>query len=118
MGLKINAAPTFTALVKVTMPGGALAELEFTFAFKPVAKVQAWVEQSAAANRSDGDFLSEIVRDWRGVSEDDGTPVPYSREALEKLLTSYPAAATDIFEGYTAALKESRVKNSAPSLAT
>ena len=37
-----------------------------------------------------GVFVESVLLDWRNVQEKDGTPIPYSKEAAEKLFDELP----------------------------
>lgn len=55
-----------------------------------------------SATQSEGtlvDFLASVVTDWKGVKDDDGTPVPYSEDALRQLC-KIPGVAGVMFTAY------------------
>lgn len=41
-------------------------------------------------------FLENIVTDWRGITGEDGKPVPYTADAMEQLLEEYPELFPEI----------------------
>ena len=107
---KLTPSPTFEAVVDVTVPGAdAKAPIVFTFRHKGRAALKAWAE--AVEGRADVDVLADVVAGWRGVCDDRGDEVPYSREALAQLLDAYPAASGEVFRGYMQAHFEARRKN-------
>lgn len=108
---KLNPSPTFTADVRVTVPGAeAPALLTLTFRHKGRKEIKRWIESAKAAD-SDTALLAEVIESWRGVESDSGAPVPYGQEALAQLLDAYPAAGGEIFDAYMAALTRAREKN-------
>ena len=61
-----------------------------------------------------GSYLEQagaLIVDWKGVSEDDGTPVPYTPDALARLDEEHPNAMADIVESYSRAWRGAREKN-------
>lgn len=106
---RLTPNPTFTADVKVTVPGAdAQAVLTLTFRHKGRKALKAWIE--GAAERPDAEFLDEVIESWRGVETATGA-VAYSRETLAELLDAYPAAGGEIFDAYLRALTRAREKN-------
>lgn len=107
---KIAPNPTFTADVKVSVPGqDAPAVLTLTFRHMGRKALKAWIEGAAA--RQDAEFLDEAIESWRGFENAAGDPLAYSREALAELLDAYPAAGGEIFDAYLRALTRAREKN-------
>jgi hypothetical protein len=109
--LRLVPAATFAASVKLTVPGErAPAVMTLVFAHKSKRELQAWVKNSA--DRSDADFLGDVVRGWKvGPVDEHGEPVPYSADALAALLDAYPAAGDEIYHGYMAAYREAKAGN-------
>jgi hypothetical protein len=108
--LRINPAPTFTAPVRITVPGqDEPATIQFTFAHRGKKDLRDWVAR--AADRADPEFLGEVVRGWSGVLDRDDADVPFTPEAFARLLDAYPAAGTEIFQAYMGAFHEARAKN-------
>lgn len=61
-----------------------------------------------------GTYLEQaqaLLVDWKGVAEDDGTTVAFSREALAQLDEDHPNAMADIVESYSRAWRGAREKN-------
>jgi hypothetical protein len=109
--LKINPQPTFTADVKVPVPGSDNpASMTLTFKHMGRAAVKAWVSNSAGL--ADPEMLSKVIEGWRGVEADDGAPVSYSQAALANVLDAYSGAGSAIFDAYLAELSGNREKNS------
>ena len=110
MGLKINPAPTFEFDAQLTVPGAAqAATVRVTARHKGREALAAWME--SAAGSTDPAFLGAVFSGWAGVLDADGAEVPFSPEALARLLDAYPAAGRELLEQYLAALTESRRKN-------
>jgi hypothetical protein len=110
MLFKLTPAPTFKAKVKITAPGGEVAEIEFTFKHKGRKAFDAWA-RGAAKSESDVAWLDEVIEAWDGPQDSAGEVVPYSRQALDTLLDAYPAASGEITAGYALSLHESRRGN-------
>ena len=110
MALKINPAPAFEFDAQLTVPGAAQpATVRVTARHKGREALAAWIE--GAAGSRDPEFLGSVVSGWSGVFDADGAEVPFSSEALARVLDAYPAAGRELFEQYLAALTESRRKN-------
>jgi hypothetical protein len=109
--LRLVPAATFDAPVKLTVAGSPEpAVVVFVFARKSKSELRAWVE--SGAERSDPDFLGEVVKGWRaGVVDEHDQPVPFSTDAFAALLDRYPAAGGEIYQQYMAAYHEARTKN-------
>src|SRR5512133_454055 len=97
---KINPAPTFRAKVALTVPGAETAAVvEFEFRHKSRSAFVAWWE--ASQQRKSVDALADIIVSWdEAVVDDAGNPIPYSADALAKMLNSYHAAGTEILTAY------------------
>lgn len=108
---KINAAPTFTAPVPISVPGlPEPLEVVFTFRHKNKDALKAWITEGAG--KDDAALLHELVVDWAGMHDERGEAVPYSLSALHTLIGSYWAARDEITSAYLRELKESKAKNS------
>jgi hypothetical protein len=116
--------PVFIAAIAISLPGlvavgGApapQAEITFTFRHQGRKALDAWIAAPADAAKagtplSDVAFLGQVITDWQGVLDEDGSQVVYTPEALDQFLDAYPTAAREIYNGYIDALTESRAKN-------
>jgi hypothetical protein len=101
---KLQANPTFTARVPISVPGAEKAP-EITVEFKHFTRVGIKKFWEDAAGKEDADILADIIVGWKGVDQ------PYSKEALETLLDMFPAANRDLFAAFNTELFESRRKN-------
>jgi hypothetical protein len=107
---KLVPDPQFDATVELTVPGAdSKAPVVFTFARKGRAALKAWTD--SATGRNDLEVLCDVVVGWRGVFDDKGAEVPFSREALAQLLDAYPASGAEVFRGYLQAHFEAARKN-------
>ena len=107
---KIDPSPTFTANVKLTVPGQDVPALvAFEFRHQGRAALKAWLDR--AAGETDAALLGDVIAGWQDVADAKGAPLAYGAKPLAALLDAYPAAGAEIFHGYLAALTESRAKN-------
>lgn len=108
---KLQANPTFTCAVPITVPG--LPEplsVNITFRHKNRDALNTWLQ--SCVGKDAAAMLHELIVDWAGVHGPDGEPVPYSLTALHTLVGNYWAALEEITECYLRELKESKAKNS------
>ena len=115
---RLNPAPTFAADVLLTVPGGVEPfRLPVTFKHYSQSAFDALVTKTREVEKAGqpmpaADWLCHLMVDWGSVVEDaDDKPVPFSREALAKLLDNYPGAFAQINAAYGRALVEARAKN-------
>jgi hypothetical protein len=102
--LKLNPEPQFTANVNLTVPGqDDSAVIAVKFKYKSKKQLAEWKEQFR--DKSDAEFLGEVVAGWSGVDVD------FSPEKLALLLDHYPSAALEIVTVYHKQLLVSRAKN-------
>ena len=91
---------TFKATVKVTPFGGEAESVTIEFAYMPVSKAM-----ELAKEKTVGEVLAEIVKGWDGIEG------KFSAKALTELLDHNPAIGMELFQGYFAAMAETRAKN-------
>ncbi len=91
---------TFKAPVKVTPFGGEAETITIEFTYMPISKAMELTKEKTV-----GEVLAEIVKGWEGVD------APFTPEALADLLDHNPAIGMELFQGYFAALAETRAKN-------
>jgi hypothetical protein len=62
---------------------------------------------------ADVDYVMNIAKDWRHISDEDGKPVPFVRDAVFALLDQFPNAASKITSAFFEATLSggARVKN-------
>ena len=109
---RITPDPVFPATVALSVRGSdAPADVVFRFRHlgrKALAQFRQRIESDKLA---DDVVLAEIIDDWEGVVDADDKPVPYSAAALAQMLDDHPAASTEIWNGYLAALLDYRRGN-------
>ncbi len=118
--------PTFNAPVQLTVPGHEQpASLVLTFAAMGRKAFKGWMAQAAAVatitdddqrNQAEAQWLSKAVLGWPDPADGgpvlpDGSPAPYSVQALAQLLDTYPDSGPEILAAYQRALFEARAKN-------
>lgn len=91
---KIAQLPAYWAPVEVplVLESGKTEIRKFEAKFKRLTQSElADVrERGEAQTLRDRDLLHEILLDWKGVAEEDGTEIPFSAVALDRLLEIYP----------------------------
>lgn len=124
--IKLNPDPTFPAHVRIPVPGReepAVAQFSFrtldaeqlnrlliVMGFGKKRRVRRLAEYFRLAWRlrrlpSMLDLLAEIIAGW------DGFDLPYSREALKKLLITFPGVGFSIVTAYLENREQARLKN-------
>lgn len=109
MAFKINPNPTFWHPCQITVPGEEKpATVKVEFRHKTKEQLAAFFERIKTTDSpvSDAELLEEVIVDW----EIEGSA--YNAENLKALLNNYPASGMELAMQYTAALTESRRKNS------
>lgn len=89
---RINPEPTFRVTVEIPAAGMPDQELDVEFRRKTKDELVAFF--SSFAGRNDGDILMEIVSGWHNCE------TPFSKEALEAVMQTYPAAGKAILAKY------------------
>lgn len=110
---RLDPNPTFSAPVLLTRPGSEPpVKVSITFKHKTWRELNAWLAR-AADYPSDVEFVGEVIEAWgpEFVEGPEDTPVPYSSEALAKLLDRFPRAGTDIVRDYRKGLGDARAGN-------
>lgn len=101
---KLQPNPTFSTKVGISIAGQEKPEeieVEYKYLTRPA--VRAYFE--GIGNKSDVEALSEIIVGWSGPD------AAYGTDALDALLTNYPASAGELFETFRRELLESKRKN-------
>lgn len=101
--LKLEPSPTFRHTIRVPVPGGDHAEVEFEFIYKDVDEMTAWL------NNRDGDqsfpvAIQQIAKGW-SFSE------PFGQKTLEVLCKKYHAFGRAVVQGYIAEVTQARLGN-------
>lgn len=106
---KLNPAPTFVAEVPLSVPGHAEpSRVLVTFRHKNRTALQQWI--AAAQAKADVVLLDEVIVDI-AVHDENGDRVPYNADVLGRLIEHYPIAHSELFQGYTREMAESKRKN-------
>lgn len=101
----IDPAPTFPVTVQLTAPGGEKRQMEITYRHKGKAALAAWRKLvETRPPEEEADILMEIITDWQADE-------PFSRQALERMLDNYYAAAQELYIAYLAGLSGARLGN-------
>lgn len=112
MALSIVPNPVFTIQVSLTVPGAAQrVPMEFTFRHLGRRKLRAWREKAAEHADNDAVWLGEVIANWGGPLDSEGTPVPFSVERLDELLDAYPSSGVEILQAFLNALSGARLGN-------
>ncbi len=109
---RLDPNPTFTARVALSVPGAEQpVNVTFTFKHKGVRALADW-RRRAAEMTDDLQLVSEVVEGWGAeILGPDDQPVPFSAEALAKLIDAYPASGREIATAYIRALTDARLGN-------
>lgn len=107
----IDPQPTFTAPVKLSAPGQPAETIQITWWHKGRKAMKDWLDAFSDGSLTDADGLAEVIAGWDGIVDSFGQPVPFSREALAKLLDAYQTAGAELVRAYVGALTESRLGN-------
>lgn len=110
----IVASPTFTCKVPLSRPDADVpVQVTFTFRHKTARQLEDYLRRArTGAIETDADLVAEVVEGWGPeIKDENGAQVPYSREALEKLLDQFNGAATEIVIAYRKRLKDARLGN-------
>lgn len=108
---KLKKTNTFSWPVRIKVPqdGGTFGVSEIALQFEQLPQ-EAFNDLVKAADMDfNAELLRKTVRGWEKVCEEDGTPIPFSDEALEQLL-SIPWARNAAAEAYMEAVSGNRAK--------
>lgn len=94
--------------VKVPVDGGQFADAPFDCTYKLVEQDE--LEAVIAGKVREADFLMKTVVGWKGVHDAAGAELPFSLEALERMVR-IPYARSAMMTGYYEAMAGARRKN-------
>lgn len=94
--------------VKVPVDGGEYATAPFDATFRLVSQEE--IDQYTAGQISDRDFLKLNTVGWSGVQNADGSDLPFSQEALGRMI-GIPYVRSAMMLSYLEAMAGSRRKN-------
>lgn len=115
MAFVLSQSPSYTWPVEIQIAndGGQHEKFTFDAEFKrlPSERVKEVLYPSEGTKSpSDEEFCREIVLGWSGIKDDKGADVPFSQDALEKLLKIHPAPAM-IVKAWIGSISEAKEKN-------
>ena len=98
--------------VEFPVDGGRFEKQTFDAEFKrlPQSRIEQVIERSNTDTIKDAEFAREVITGWKGVTDAKGADVPYSIEALGKLL-DVPLVAGAIVQVFFASLTGAKRKN-------
>jgi len=98
--------------VEFPVDGGRFEKQTFDAEFKrlPQSRIEQVIERSNTDTIKDAEFAREVITGWKGVTDSKGVDVPYSNEALGKLL-DVPLVAGAIVQAFFASLTGAKRKN-------
>jgi hypothetical protein len=126
MTIRLNPDPTFPADVQIHVPGREEpAVAKFTFRTMDAARFHSLLIVMGFGSKgrwrrlvayfrlawrlrrlpSMVDLLGELIHSW------DGFDLPYSRDALKKLLMTFPGVGSSITSAYLENREQARIKN-------
>lgn len=111
---RLAVAPTFSLSAKLTIPTGGEAVLPLTVVPLTRTEYQAWQQDATDNDPAPAVWLGRVVVGWgkdAQVLDEHDQPVPFSLDALAKVLDRHPAATSEINIAYSRALHESRAGN-------
>lgn len=105
MSFKLQANPTFKALVNIPIPGEKPDAVSFTFRHKTRSQFDALITGLGNGEIIIDAAIKDIVVEWTHPG------VEFSEEALGQCLEMFPGSALAIFTAFREALTEARRKN-------
>lgn len=111
--IKITPNPTFTTDAEIHVAGASEpGKISITFKYLNPEQLTAW--QKKYGGKPVNKALAEIIVDWAGPVNDDDSSIPYSVNALDKLIAAYQTAGQDISQAFLRELLGARRKNQKP----
>jgi len=101
---KLEPNPTFWAAVGITVPGQQKPE-SIEIEYRHMGSDEWLTYRQSVSEKPLSDAVKGLVVGWRGAD------VPYSDEAMDRLMKRWPRASVDLFEAYYRELFEARKKN-------
>jgi hypothetical protein len=97
---KLTKVDFYTWPVKVKFPcdGGKFSEETFDATFKrlPISQIQ---ELLKLEGMTDAKMCKEVMIGWKGIVDDNKSEIPFSEDAMEKLL-EFPLVASAVISAY------------------
>ena len=101
---KIEAEPTFLAVVKIRAAGGKILELNVVFRHKKRDEVHQYFADCAENGKPDVDCILELVESWDADKA-------LAKESVLDLMQNYSVASKAIFATYLDELTQARLGN-------
>ena len=116
MAIKLKRPDTLTRPVKLTIPGDppSVGTVTVTYKFLTLSEYTAWsqnVRHEDGTQKTNAEWLSEIVVKIDGLKDDEDKPIEYTPEVLAALCDTYMMSGSELRAGFDSALTESRAKN-------
>lgn len=99
--------------IQIATDGGVHEKFTFDAEFKRLSSdrvKEVLYPKEGATSLGDVEFCREIVLGWSGIKDDKGGEVPFSQDALEKLLKIHPAPA-NIAAAWIGSISKAKEKN-------
>jgi len=113
--LKLITPATVKGDVRITVPGQVDPErIRVEYVYQRASEHDRWrdeVNRKLAAGTPVPELLHPVIKGWDGVLDQDGKPIELTFAALQELTDLFPAAAGELYRGFTAVLTESRAGN-------
>lgn len=99
--------------VEIPADGGKLDKQTFEVEFKKLSKseLEKFFEGSREDGATDVTLCCDIMVGWSGVSEADGSHIPFSKEAVARVLDAEPKIGAAIIGAFLESRTGSRIKN-------
>jgi len=101
---KIEANPTFPAVVKIRAAGGAILDLNVVFRHKKRDEVHQYFADCAEKGKPDVDCILELVESWDADK-------PLAKESVLELMQNFAGASKAFFSTYLDELIQARLGN-------
>lgn len=101
---KIEANPTFPAVVKIRAAGGAMLELNVVYRHKKTNEVHQYFADAAEQGKPDVDCILELVESWDADK-------PLSKDSVLELMQNFSRAPKAFFSTYLDELIQARLGN-------
>lgn len=101
--LKLTRNPTFFQRVDIPRPGERPMAIKVEFVSKTRKQLETWLEE--CKGKPPTEIVPGIVVGWQDVE------APFSPEALEQLMDTYPASGLELFQVYCDSHSKARLGN-------
>lgn len=112
---KLGLSPTYFWAVTVELPGatGVVEKHAFDAEFRrlPASEIGALQRDAASGAIDDNVLLGRVMVGWRGVEDEDGSPLPFTPGNRDRLLDVHPVRPA-LVRAWFESLEGARRKNS------